>query len=131
MKPKQLITLHASDAIRYLLSTTDGLVEVLAGVGEVLPLTHDRPKIASPLTFEGSEVLISGLLDTVDVEAQQNRLTKLVEEKTRQIDGFENRLSNPGYVQNAKSELVEETRALLGKAKADLAAAQDSLTKLK
>ena len=131
VKPKQLITLHASDAIRYLLSTTDGLVEVLAGVGEVLPLTHDRPKIASPLTFEGSEVLISGLLDTVDVEAQQNRLTKLVEEKTRQIDGFENRLSNPGYVQNAKSELVEETRALLGKAKADLAAAQDSLTKLK
>lgn len=131
VKPKQLITLHASDAIRYLLSTTDGLVEILAGVGEVLPLTQDRPQIASPLTFEGSEILISGLLDTVDVEAQQNRLTKLVEEKTKQIDGFENRLSNPGYVQNAKPELVEETRALLGKAKADLAAAQDSLTNLK
>ena len=86
--------------------------------------------MASPLTFEGSEILVAGLLDSVDLQAQRDRLTKLIDEKTKQIEGFESRLANPGYLKNAKAELIDETRSLLEKAKADLLAAQASLEKL-
>ena len=59
----------------------------------------------------------------------QNLLNSI--EKSKQIEGFESRLSNPGYLNNAKEELINETRSLLENAKADLAAAQASLEKLK
>ncbi|MBG01522.1 MAG: valine--tRNA ligase [Acidimicrobiaceae bacterium] len=131
VKPKQTITLYAPDHIQELLSTTGGIVEILSGVGEVLPISTSQDDVVSPLTFEGSEILVAGLLDTVDLQAQQTRLMKLIEEKTKQISGFETRLSNPGYLNNAKPELIEETRTLLETARADLKAAQNSLDKLK
>ena len=130
IKPKQLITLYVPEEIQELLSTTGGLIEILGGVGEVQPISLHNDEITSPLTFEGSELLVAGLFDTVDLQAQQARLVKLISEKTKQIDGFESRLSNPGYLNNAKEELINETRSLLEEAKADLAAAQNSLEKL-
>ena len=130
VKPKQSISLFVPDRIQTLLSDTGGLVEVLSGVGDVQPISTPHDGITSPLTFEGSEILVAGLLDTVDLQAQQSRLIKLIDEKTKQIEGFEKRLSNPGYLNNAKPELIEETRALFEKAKADLKAAQNSLDKL-
>jgi len=131
VKPNQSITLYVPDQIQELLSTTGGLIEILTGVGEVLPITTSHNEVTSPMTFEGSELLIAGLIDTVDLQAQHSRLIKLINEKAKQIEGFENRLSNPGYLNNAKPELIEETRSLLEKARADLAAAQNSLEKLK
>ena len=95
------------------------------------PISELSNEITSPLTFEGSEILLAGLLDTVDLQAQRDRLVKLIDEKSKQIEGFESRLSNPGYLNNAKEELINETRSLLENAKADLTAAQASLEKLK
>ncbi len=82
------------------------------------------------MAFEGAEVLVSGLVDAVDVEAEHKRLTQIVNLKTKQIAGFTGKLGNEGYVNNAKPELVAETRELLVAAQADLAAAQAALTTL-
>ena len=122
--------LYVPERTQELLSNTGGLVEVLAGVGEIKTISDYSDEITSPLTFEGSEILVAGLLDSVDLQAQRDRLTKLIDEKTKQIEGFESRLANPGYLKNAKADLIEETRSLLEKAKADLLAAQASLEKL-
>ncbi|MBJ68545.1 MAG: valine--tRNA ligase [Acidimicrobiaceae bacterium] len=130
VRPRQQIMLYVPERTQELLSNTGGLVEVLAGVGEIKPISDQSDEITSPLTFEGSEILVAGLLDSVDLQAQRDRLTKLIDEKTKQIEGFESRLANPGYLKNAKAELIEETRSLLEKAKADLLAAQASLEKL-
>ncbi len=129
-KPKQRVTLHVSPSVRDLINATDGVVQTLAGVGEVVALGADRPAVASPLAFEGAEVLVSGLVDEVDVGAEQERLTKIIDAKTTQVAGFESRLSNEGYVNNAKPELVAETRQLLVAAQADLAAAKSALASL-
>jgi len=118
------------DSVRALIDSTDGVVETLAGVGEVVALGADRPTVASPLAFEGVEVLVSGLVDEVDLAAERERLAKVVEAKTTQVAGFEGRLANEGYVNNAKPELVAETRQLLVAAQADLAAAQSALASL-
>ena len=51
-------------------------------------------------------------------------------DKEKQISGFKGRLSNEGYLSNAKPEVIEETRKLLALAEADLEAAQRSLANL-
>ena len=75
-------------------------------------------------------MLVSGLVDELDLGAERARLEKLIEAKSKQVDGFEKRLSNPGYVNNAKPELVEETRQLLAVAKSDLDAAETAMAAL-
>ncbi len=131
VKPKQLISLHAPAPVRGLIEDADGAVQTLAGIGEVLELEGaERPKVASPLAFEGSEVLLSGLVDELDIGAERARLEKLIEAKGKQVDGFEKRLANPGYVNNAKPELVEETRQLLDVARSDLEAAESAMAAL-
>ena len=75
-------------------------------------------------------MLVSGLVDELDTDAERARLTKVIEAKAKQIAGFEGRLANPGYVNNAKPELVDETRSLLDAARADLAAAESALAAL-
>ncbi len=131
VKPKQLVTLHAPEAVRRLIEQSQGMVETLAGVDEVVSAENtERPAGASPLAFEGSEVLVSGLVDELDVEAERTRLQKLIDGKISQISGFESRLANPGYVNNAKPELVAETRELLAVARNDLAAAEAAMAAL-
>jgi valyl-tRNA synthetase len=128
--PKKRITLHGPAPVLELISTAGGLVETLSGLESVVELTDDRPAVASPLAFEGSQVYLSGLVDAVDLDAERERLSKTIEQKTKQIAGFEGKLNNPGYVNNAKPELVQQTRDLYEVAKADLAAAQASLDAL-
>ena len=130
VKPKQQITVHAPPPVLDLIAAVDGAVEVLAGVSAVADLAADRPPIASPVTFEGSEVLLAGLLDEVDLDAERARLQKLVDAKTTQIAGFHGRLGNAGFLANAKPEVVEHTRTLLAEAEADLAAARAALSNL-
>jgi valyl-tRNA synthetase len=131
VKPRQLVSLHAPSPVRDLIEAADGAVETLAGVGAVEPLEGgDRPAAASALAFEGSEVLVSGLVDELDLDAERARLEKLIEAKAKQIDGFEKRLANPGYVNNARPELVAETRQLLEVARSDLEAARAAMAAL-
>ncbi|RZV41276.1 MAG: hypothetical protein EX269_16580, partial [Acidimicrobiales bacterium] len=129
VKPKQMISMHAPEPVLELVHRASGMVETLSGVGELTEVDA-KPAVASPLAFEGSQVFVSGLVDEVDVDAERDRLTKLVEQKTKQIAGFEGKLNNPGYVNNAKPELVAETREMLELAKADLDAATSSLAAL-
>jgi len=130
VNPKQQIVLHAPNATRELIAATDGVVEVLAGLGDVVAIDGDRPPVASPITFEGSELLLSGLVDDVDLDAERARLQKVVDGKTKQIAGFKGRLSNDGFLSNAKPDVVEDTRAMLAAAEADLAAATSALANL-
>ncbi|MGB5758686.1 MAG: valine--tRNA ligase [Acidimicrobiales bacterium] len=131
VKPRQKITVHAPQPVLALITAAEGTVETLAGIGEVVDLDGvERPVVASPLAFEGSEVLVSGLVDEPDVEAERIRLRKVIEAKAKQVNGFEQRLANPGYVNNAKPEMVAETRQLLEVARSDLTAARSAMAAL-
>ncbi len=132
VKPKQRVTLHVPASVRELIAASDGMIETLAGVGDVVDFAagDDRPPAASPLPFEGVEVLVSGLVDELDFDAERARLQKLIEAKATQVRGFEQRLANPGYVTNAKPEVVAETRERLETTRNDLRAAEAALTAL-
>ncbi len=79
------------------------------------------------IPFEGSEVLLEGLVDAVDPSAEIARLTKLIVERDKQAIGMRSKLSNEGYMAKAKPELIEETRKKLAELDADIAAAQGAL----
>ena len=121
--------LHAPAAVIELVAAAGGAVETLAGL-ETVAAEGDAPAGALPLPFEGGQVLLSNLVDAVDVEAERARLEKAVEAKRKQVAGFQAKLGNPGYVNNAPPHLVEETRRMLQAAEADLEAAQSGLAAL-
>jgi valyl-tRNA synthetase len=123
VKPKQRIALHAPVAVLNLITQADGYVEALAGIGEITP-SEGRPPVASPIPFEGEQVFLSGLTDEIDLTAERTRIEGVIAAKSKQIAGFEAKLSNAGYIKNAKPELVAETREKLAAATADLEAAQ-------
>jgi valyl-tRNA synthetase len=129
VKPRQQISLHAPASVRDLIATTGGYVEALAGVRTITDISK-KPAVASPIAFEGQQVLLSGLTDEIDLPAERARLGKTIETKAKQVAGFEAKLNNAGYVKNAKPELVAETREKLAAATADLAAARAALAAL-
>ncbi len=131
VKPKQKVTLHVTKEVASLIAAGDGLLETLAGVGSVETGTQQRPQGASSLAFEGSEVLVSDLVETLDVAAEQQRLAKVIAATEKQIANLQGRLANENYVSKAKPALVQDTRDSLVVAEKDLAAAQASLEALK
>ena len=127
VKPKQQIVLHAPTPVLELITATEGLVETLAGVGEVHNSDDGLPAASLPFAFEGSQLDLSGLADEVDLDMARERIEAAIEQKTKQIAGFKGKLSNDGYVHGAPPHLVQETRDMLAAAEADLAAAQTAL----
>jgi valyl-tRNA synthetase len=75
-------------------------------------------------------VVVSDLVEAVDIDVEKARLDKVIADLHRQIGNFVGRLSNEKYVQNAKPELVQESRDQLAAAKADLAVAQSGRSAL-
>ncbi len=131
VKPKQRVSLHLPEKAALLVESTDGIIQTLAGVGSVSLLDADsRPDISSTITFEGTEVLVSDLVEEVDIDAERTRLEKVADAKRGQIKGFSAKLNNPGYLKGAPAKLVDETRKMLALAEADLAAAQSALDAL-
>jgi valyl-tRNA synthetase len=127
--PRKQIRLHATPGVIELVERAGDVVPTLAGLEAVEPIA-ERPARAIPLAYEGEEQFLSGLVDEVDVDAERQRLEKVVAEKEKAIGGFQKRLSNPGYVNNAPEAVVQETRDRLAEAEADLAAARRALESL-
>jgi valyl-tRNA synthetase len=127
--PKKKICLHATPEAMALIEAGPGIVQTLAGLHSVTPLdAKDAGAGAArgaviPLAFEGRELLLSGLAEAVDIGAERARLTKLRQQKEKAADGYRRKLANEDYVSKAPPHLVQETRARLAEAEADLAAA--------
>jgi valyl-tRNA synthetase len=130
--PKKKIHLAAPVEVMNLIRQSTGVVESLALLESVdaLAAGEARPQGAIPFGFEGREILLSGLVDALDVAAEKARLTKVIAEKERAVAGFRGKLSNEGYVSKAPPEKVEETRKMLAQAEADLEAARKAIQSL-
>jgi valyl-tRNA synthetase len=130
VSPKRKVTLCAPDAVRTLVAAAGGVVETLAGLEKVAPTPATRPTGAVAIPFEGSELLLDGLVDAVDAGAEKSRLSKLIAEREKQASGMRAKLDNEGYVAKAPPSVVEETRKKLAEIDADIAAAKGALASL-
>ncbi|MCH2162362.1 MAG: valine--tRNA ligase, partial [Phycisphaerales bacterium] len=129
VKPSRKIRMHCPPEILELVNSAQGVIETMAGIGSVEG-DVDPPSDAIPIAFEGGRIMLSDLVDAVDMDKERARLAKVIEQKAKQVEGLARRLDNPNYVQKAKPELVEETRRMLEEAKKDHAAAEAALAGL-
>ncbi|MFZ9879949.1 MAG: hypothetical protein ACO3QC_00920, partial [Phycisphaerales bacterium] len=130
VQPKRRIVLLAPDSVRALVAAAGGVVETMAGLERVEPSPAARPAAAVAIPFEGSEVLLDGLVDAVDADAEKARLSKLIAEREKQAVGMRSKLDNAGYVAKAPPAVVEETRKKLAEVEADIVAAKGALAAL-
>jgi valyl-tRNA synthetase len=126
---KRRITLHANDDARALIDAAGDIVQTLAGLETVAGL-DDRPGHVIPLAFEGGELFLSNIVDAVDVDAERDRLGRLIEEMESKAGNLRGRLANDAYLSKAPAHLVEETRGQLAQTDADLDAARRALESL-
>ena len=127
---KRRLVMYASPRVVELAGASAGVVETLCGLERIAPLSDAVASESVVITFEGEEVLLGGLIDSGDLDKERARLTKLCEQKRKQISGFEGRLGNDAYVQKAKPELVAETRRMLEESRAELEASEAALARL-
>ena len=128
--PKRRVHLHASPGAASLVADWAGLVEALAGVESVHAAKSPRGAASAAFPFDGQECWIDGLVEQADTGAERARLEKLIADRRRAVQGYEGKLGNAGYVAKAPPAVVEETRAMLAAAKADLSAAERALQEL-
>ncbi len=129
VKPSKKIQLVVGEKAMELVAGVDGLVQTLAGVDNVAVL-GEKPQAASSFVFEGEEIFVSGLVDAIDLDAERDRLSKVVADLDSQIDNLQKRLSNENYVNKAKPELVQQTREQLEQALADKVTAETALVEV-
>jgi valyl-tRNA synthetase len=129
VSPKRRIRLCASARAIALCRASDGLVEALAGLESVAD-AGARGQGAMAFPFEGEECWLDGLVDQVDAGAERTRLEKVIADRRRAVQGYQGKLGNAGYVAKAPPKVVEETRAMLAAAEADLAAAERAIKEL-
>ncbi|MBX3323635.1 MAG: valine--tRNA ligase [Phycisphaeraceae bacterium] len=128
VQPKRRVTLHLDSSLAADFTSAASLLEVLAGLDSITPDAPSSPAV--PFTFDGRELHLSNLADSVDTAAEHERLTKQRVDLEKSVTALTTRLSNPGYADRAPAHLVEQTRAQLARAQADLDAVLQSLERL-
>ena len=130
VQPRRMIRLGASARVQSLCTASDGVIAAMAGLSGVVGFGETRGPGAAVFAFDGEECWLDGLVDQVDTTAERARLEKVVADRRRAAEGYRGKLSNAGYVAKAPPKVVEETRAMLTSAEADLAAAERALAEL-
>jgi len=106
--------------------------DVLAGmcrIEKVEPCPDERPAAAIAFAIDGEEVLLV-LAGTIDAGVERTRLRAKANELTQRVASMNGRLSNDAYIQKAPPHLVEDTRAQLSQAQADLDATMTAIEAL-
>jgi valyl-tRNA synthetase len=147
VKPSRKVTLHTADQTSLFTSDELALTQVFCGIDTVTTasVSTTAPTAAGQaiaFQYEGASLALSNLRDAVEAAgptgssggdaaaAEKARLTKLVADLTKSVATFEGRLANPGYTDKAPPHMVQQTRDQMGKAKQELAAAEEALKAL-
>ncbi|HZL34387.1 MAG TPA: valine--tRNA ligase [Tepidisphaeraceae bacterium] len=127
---RQVVVVHfkADDDFSRDMEANREMIELLATC-TLRAISADAAKIpnAAVASAGGCEIFVEGLIDP---NAQKQRLAREVEEKTRLVDSLTSRLDNPAYTAKAPAQLVQQTRAQLTAAQADLAKAMEAIREL-
>ena len=128
--PKRQVTLYAPAALGAQIEAGSPVVQTLAGLSAVHPV-EEAPADAAPLVYEGQTLAVGDLVDEADKGAELERLEKQIAQlggKRKQLEG---RLGNPGYVERAPAELVQQSRDELARVEQEIAAAENTLAILR
>lgn len=111
VKPRQKVTFHPNAALAARLDTDGGFARALctlAGIGEIVSGAPASRSVL--LVIGGDEHTISDLSDAIDATAEREQFARRIEELTKSERALAGRLGNPGYVDKAPEQLVNQTR---------------------
>ncbi len=81
---------------------------------------HSEPGLSLVLPLEG----------LIDLEAERKRIGGEIAKARRELEGYERKLGNPGYVSKAPADVVAETRARAERCRERIAALETSLARI-
>ncbi len=137
IKPGEKITVRLApqdEVAQKVLGNNRTAVEVLGRIGNLT--IGDEGSLAkcavAPVMVGNSKVkVVVPLEGLVDIEEEIKRVDKTVEKLQKDIGGLNGRLSNENFIKNAAEDVVEADKAALQQAKAQLAALEEALIRLK
>lgn len=133
ISPKQaldVIVKPKDKKIGELISSQVDLIKRLANTSEFsVDEKAAKPKSASVVVANGAEIyiLLEGL---VDFEAEKERLSKELDALKKDEAMFSKKLSNPGFLKNAKPEIVEKDKEKLAKIQDNLSRLENQIKEL-
>lgn len=130
VKPSRRIRMHAPADVLALVESAGGVIETMAGLGEVTG-AENPPSDAIPIPISSGQIFVSDLVDSIDLDKERARLKQSVEKAQGRVQSLSKRLANPAYVEKAKPELVQETRDMLATAEHELEVAEQAFKGLK
>ena len=123
ISPKQaldVVVKPKDDKLVNLISAQENLIAKLANTSEFsVDKAAKKPEQSSVVVANNLEIYII-LKGLVDFEAEKARLTKEMDVLSKDEAMFSKKLSNPGFLKNAKPEVVEKDKAKLAKIQENL-----------
>jgi len=128
ISPKEALPLaiKANSAIAY--NQYLSIISKLANTSEITFVT-EKPNGASAF-FAGTDEFFVALTQSIDADAERERLTKEIEYLQGFLKSVDAKLSNERFVQNAKADIVDNERRKKADAEAKIAILQESLMAL-
>jgi len=129
-KPLQVICQNGSDLDRTRINENRDLLVSLAKLELIDWLDSEQQAPESATSLVGEMSLLIPLAGLIDKDAEQKRLQKKMQTEQGKILAAEGKLSNQGFVANARETVVHEVREKLKEAKSALASLKAQADKL-
>ena len=108
-----------NDSIRQHLERTAGYVTSLAGLSHLsVSLDEPKPEGSATGTINGAEIYVTRAEQTIDKDAERDRLMKEIAKTSKDIELFAKKLSNKSFVEKAPQAVVAKDTARLEELKA-------------
>jgi len=105
----QLILKNATDLARHCVETHAPLIERLARLSSLDLSDGEIPQGSAQDVIDGTTIVLP-LADVIDLDQERARLAKEIAKLDSEIDKFDKKLSNQGFLAKAPPEVVEEQK---------------------
>ena len=133
ISPKQeleVVVKPKDNKLADLISSQVDLIKRLANTSELsVDAKAAKPNQSSVVVANGVEIYIV-LEGLVDFDAERKRLTKELDVLKKDEAMFSKKLSNPGFLQNAKPEVVEKDKGKLAKIQENISLLETQIKEL-
>ncbi len=129
-KPLPVLLANASAEDRERLARNEAFVTNLARLQSITLLDNEAEAPESATSLVGEMKLLIPMAGLIDKEAEQARLTKLIDKLQSDYERTEKKLQNPSFVDKAPAAVVDKERAKLAEMKSSLEQLLEQLEKI-
>lgn len=133
ISPKQELNVCVKPADKNtadLISAQSELINRLANISSLnVDVNIEKPNSSSVVVVNNIEIFII-LEGLVDFDAERNRLQKELKALQKDEQMFSKKLSNPGFLNNAKPEVIEKDKAKLAKITESISILENQINEL-